>query len=211
MKDKVEIVKNNVKINKKIFVFLTVLTIIGILFGSFFVVILNDTDKALVTNYINDFIKNINSGKINYINNYININVESLFFILTVWFLGISIIGLPVMLFLYFCKAFVVGFSVAAFILNYNLKGIILSFIYIIPHTLVQFFLYIILLNYALTLSLKLATSFIQRKTINFKGIIQKYGLVLIVVVIGILIINAYEIFIVPKIFKLILPILNIK
>ena len=56
MKDKVEIVKNNVKINKKIFVFLTVLTIIGILFGSFFVVILNDTDKALVTNYINDFI-----------------------------------------------------------------------------------------------------------------------------------------------------------
>ncbi len=211
MKDKVEIVKNNVKINKKIFVFLTVLTIIGILFGSFFVVILNDSDKTLVTNYINDFIENINSGKINYINNYININVESLFFILTIWFLGISIIGLPVMLFLYFSKAFVVGFSVAAFILNYNFKGIIVAFIYIIPHTLIQFFLYIILLNYALTLSLKLANSFIKRKTIDFKGIIQKYGLILLIVIIGIIIINAYEIFIVPKIFKFILPILNIK
>lgn len=211
MKDKVEIVKNNVKINKKIFVFLTSLTIIGILFGSFFVVILNDADKSLVTSYISDFINDIKMDKINYINNYINLNIESLFLIITIWLLGISIIGLPVMLFIYFSKTFVVGFSIASFILNYNFKGIIMAFIYIIPHTLIQFFLYILLLNYSITLSLKLVNTFIKRKTIDFKGIIQKYSLILIIVIIGIFIVNAYEIFIVPKIFKFILPILSIK
>lgn len=211
MKNKIGIVKDNVKINKKIFIFLTLLFIIGILFGAFFIVMLDNSDKNLVTTYITDFIANIKNGKINYFGNYLNLNIETTIFIISIWLLGISVIGTPIMLFLYFSKAFTLGFSIGAFILKYNAKGILLAFIYTIPHALILTFLYIILLNYAITLSFKLITSFLKRKNIDFKVIMQKYSLILLVVFIGMILVNAYEIFIVPKIFEIILKILNIK
>lgn len=211
MKNKIGIVKDNVKINKKIFIFLTLLFIIGILFGSFFIVMLDSNDKNLVIDYITDFIAKINYGKIDYLGNYLNLNIETTIFIISIWLLGISVVGAPIMLFIYFSKAFTLGFSIGAFILKYNIKGILLAFIYTIPHALVLTFLYIILLNYAITLSIKLITSFIKRKSIDFKVIMQKYSLILLVVFIGTIIINAYEIFIVPKIFDIVLNLLNIK
>ena len=48
--------------NKKVFVFLFCLMIIGIIFGSSLPVFLNSDDKSLVSQYLSDFIVQVKSG-----------------------------------------------------------------------------------------------------------------------------------------------------
>ena len=48
--------------NKKVFVFLLCLMIIGIIFGSSFPIFLSSEDKSLVSQYLSDFIIQVNNG-----------------------------------------------------------------------------------------------------------------------------------------------------
>ncbi len=60
-----------------------------------------------------------------------------------------------------------------------------------------------IILAYSLSLSLKIITTIIKRKSIDFKIIMNKYGYVLIVSSIIILITTLFEVFITPLLIKL--------
>jgi Uncharacterized membrane protein len=199
MKQRISKFKANVKISKKTLVFLVGLAIIGLILGSIYTVILKDGDKSLVKDYMGEFLSNIKNNKVNYLNIYLNNTILSFLFIVVIWLFGISVIGIPVILFMYFTKAFVMGFTISSFILNYKIKGILLSFIYVVPHGILTFLVYIILMNYAITLSKKLTQTFIKKKEINFRGIMQKYVLILGVCLISMLVLNLYEVFIVPK------------
>ena len=199
MKQRFSKIKSNIKINKKIVVFLLGLAIIGLILGSFYTVILKDTDKSLVKDYMGEFLTNIKTNKINYVDVYINNTITNFIFISVIWLLGISVIGLPIKLFMYFSKAFVMGFTISSFILNYKLKGVLLSLIYVVPHGILNFIIYIILMNYAITLSIKITETFIKKKEINFKGIMHRYVTVLGICFISTLILNLYEVFIVPR------------
>ncbi|MDD3341415.1 MAG: stage II sporulation protein M [Bacilli bacterium] len=206
---KIEKIKENIKINKKIVVFLVGLAIVGIVLGSFFTVILKDADKSLVKDYMSSFLENVQSGKFEYMKSYINECFNSLFFVGSIWILGISVIGVPIIVLMYFSKAFVLGFSLASFILNMKAKGCLLAFVYLIPHSVVLFIVYIVLMNYSITLSYKLATSFLKKKSIDFKGIMQKYIFILCISLGVCFVMHLYEIFIVPKLMQGLLQILK--
>ena len=46
--------KSNIRINKNLFVFLLVIVMVGIASGSIFVTLLNDNDKLVVSEYLNN-------------------------------------------------------------------------------------------------------------------------------------------------------------
>lgn len=203
MKKILDKLKNNICTNKKMLIFFTTLTIIGIIAGSFFSIIIKSDDKTLVNSYLNTFFESIDTSKINYLDTFINSGLSNIVFVLIIWLLGFSIIGMPLTLFMYFSKSFSLGFSIASLIINYKFKGILYSVIYVIPSVLFLI-AYTILMIYSLTLSLKLLSSIIKKKSIEFKYIVNKYLLVLlitsIIIVIGILI----ETFIMPMLIKII-------
>ena len=196
--------KKEIRFNRNIFIFLTILMIIAIISGSLFSLVINSSDKKQVAEYLNNFFNNLSLEKLNYINILINSISGNLFLDIIIWLLGFSIIGIPVIIFIYFSKIFSIGFTFSNLIINYKIKGLLYSIFYLIPYGLLIIISYVILINYALSVSCKLFSSIVKKKSIDFKPIITKYLKALLVAIIFIVLASLTECFIMPFIFKII-------
>lgn len=192
--------KKDFNLNKKTVKFLIGISILGFIFGCLFIIIISNTDKLLVKEYIQSFIKNLDN--VNYINIFKNTIISNLLFIIVIWLLGMSVIGIPINLFYYFLKGFVLGFTCVSFILTYHLKGCIFSILYVVPHNIINISIFTILVYYSLEFSILLIYSIIKKKSINFKPFISKYIKILLFSIIIILITCIYETFILPNLIK---------
>ena len=188
--------------NKKIIFFLIGLAIISIISGSFFLTILSKSDQSLVKEYITNFMTSIDNNKIDYIKTLSNSLINNLGYIIIVWILGISIIGMPIVVFMFFSKIFVLGFSVSSFILTYKFKGLLFAFIYIFPQHIISLIIYTLITLYSIKVSNNLIYSIFKKKEINFKKILNRYILVFVICLGGILICSLYETFVIPFIFN---------
>ena len=191
--------KLKIKINKKMFIFLLALFVIGIIVGSLFVTILKDSDKTLITESLNNFFTNVKTLNLKWKSTLITTLITQASYVIGIWILGISIIGLPLILIIYFSKAFILGFSIGSILLNYNVKGILLSIAYIFPHQIINFFIYTILAIYALSLSIKLFDSLLHKKKLDFRPILNKYLFILMVSVVLCITSTLLEVFVMPR------------
>ena len=191
--------KLKITINKKMFIFLLALFVIGIIVGSLFVTILKDSDKTLITESLNNFFTNVKTLNLKWKSTLITTLITQASYVIGIWILGISIIGLPLILIIYFSKAFILGFSIGSILLNYNVKGILLSIAYIFPHQIINFFIYTILAIYALSLSIKLFDSLLHKKKLDFRPILNKYLFILMVSIVLCITSTLLEVFVMPR------------
>lgn len=201
--------KNKVTNKKKMLTFLLGILLIGILAGSLFIVMLNSSDKTLIKDYLEQFTSSVENHKLNYVQALISSLGTNLFFVIIIWLLGISVIGLPIMIFFYFSKAFILGFSVSSIIYQYKLKGCLLAFFYIFPHHIVNLLLYTFLMVYSTRLSLHISKMLLAKKTLDFKRIMARYSMVLLISVIGVVITSLFEVFVMPTCIEFILPLMK--
>lgn len=206
MKKLMDKLLSKIKLNKKIFIFLIVISLIAFISGSILVVLLDKSDKIIITNYFTDFLNNMSQNKIDYFQILSNSLISNLILVIGIWLLGISVIGIPIILFLYFSQMFTFGFMLSSIFLNYKLKGMIFAFIYTFPHYLIFLIILLILTTYSILLSIKLITAIIKKKQIDFKLIFNKYLFVLLFSVIAVIICSLYETFALSNIIKLIAP-----
>lgn len=200
--------KHSFKFNKKGINFLSIISIIGFIFGSIFILIITNSDKTLVKEYISSYIKSTNN--IDYIPILFNNLSSNLLFILIVWILGISIIGIPINIFYLFFKNFTIGFTLTSFILTYKIKGLLLGFFYLIPHNIINILTFIVITYYSINFSFKLIYIIFKKESINIKPIINRYFKILIFSIIIIILTSLYESFVIPNIFNKICKMLNI-
>ncbi len=93
--------------------------ILGIISGSLFLVVLKDTDHSLVIEKINTFFTNINTNNINNIEAFKNaFFIENIIFVILVWILGMSIIGIIINIFYDIFKRFYNRFFFIFFLLS---------------------------------------------------------------------------------------------
>lgn len=201
--------KGTIKVNKKTLLFFTILLIIGIIAGSIFMAILSEIDKKLVIDYFNNYISNIENNKLNYLESIKNGLFNNLLYIIIIWILGISIIGIPIVTIMFFIKSFTLGFSIASIVFNYKLKGCLLNFINIFPHQMIYFLIYMLITTYSIFFSLKMINSIINKKNMDFKVMMNKYVKILIISVIAITIGIIIETFITPLLIKIIIPLIK--
>jgi|LFRM01.1.fsa_nt_gb stage II sporulation protein M len=194
---------------KKIYIFLIGLISIGILFGTTFSFIINDVDKILVKNQLEAFFILIKEGPINYQSGLINSLLTNLLYLFGIWFLGISIIGLIIIIILLFMKSFIVGFSIGSILLNYKFKGIIGIITYIFPHQILNLIVSLLLSFYAINFSIKLFSHLFFGQNINFKKTMNRYVKILIICLISFVLISLIETFISPFIIKLFTFLIN--
>ncbi len=197
------------KINKRIFVFLLVIIVLGIISGAIFSVMISNEDKTMVADYLNNFFNKLNSNTLNYKNSFLNCFVFTVIFDFIIWLLGISVIGFFVILIMVFLKSFVVGFSVASLIINFRLRGILYSIIYIFPHQVIDFLILIIISSFALIISFKLISCINKKNTLSFKNIINKYILILILSIVVLILTCLYETYMMPFIMKMVYGLFN--
>lgn len=199
----------NIKHNKKLIYFLLVLSLISIIAGSIFTLMLNDNDKSLTMEYINNFIENISNKNLDYSQALQNGFMNQLTYILIVWLLGMSVIGMPVILFMYFSKVFVLGFSISALTLNYGFKGCLISLAYIFPHQIINIFIYTILTLYALKVSGKILYCVLKKQKIDFKPIMHNYIYILLISLVMCTFMVLFEVYITPQFISLFLPLMK--
>ena len=209
MKKVMDKFKASIKYNKKIIIFLIVLGILALSAGSIFTVMLNADDKKLTVDYINNFVNNISNSNLDYISALQNGFSVSFSFSIIVWLLGISVIGMPIILFMYFSKIFVLGFSISAIIANYGLKGCLISFAYIFPHQIINVIVYTFLTLYALKVSGKILYSIINKEKIDFKIILHNYVYILLGSLAILILMILFEVYVTPKIITIFLPLIK--
>ena len=198
--------KLKIKINKKIFVFLFVLMLIGIIAGSIFTTILNSSDKKLVVDHLNDFINNINNNKLDYLFSLKSNLITNIGYVMLIWLLGISVIGLPIIIIMFFTKCFILGFSVGSVLITFKLKGILVSLVYVFPGQVISLLFLLLLMMYSMSFTFKMIYAILKKKSIDFKLIMNKYFKILLIVLGVIILMSLCDTYLMPRLIKLLIP-----
>lgn len=167
-------------LNKKVFLFISVLLVIGIISGILFLVFLNEASQEIIFLNINDYLQNLNNFTFN--NLFMDITILSSLIILSIF-----IIGIPITIFFLFFNGFSLGFVIASLSTIFGFKGFIYSFIYLIINKFVYLFFMYFLCLALFKIVLITLKCFIHKEKINRDEIIhllKKIGLCLIIILI---------------------------
>lgn len=179
--------------------------IIGIITGSIFIMVINTNDKSLVVEHITKFFSNVNSSDYSYLDSLKNMLSLNYFYVIVIWVLGLSILGILVNIFLTYLKGFIIGFTTSSLIITYGFKSILAVILYIIPHTLINSLVIIILTIYSITFSRYLLIQIFQKKDMKTKDFMKKYLIILLIAVALTLVSSISEVYLFPFLLKLII------
>ena len=202
MKKNMDKLMKKLHFNKSLFVFLFVLVMIGLFSGALFSVVLSDTDKKMVSDYLNNFLVGLSNDDLNISNSFFNTSIFTLGFVLLIWIFGISIVGVLLVLPFLFFKSFILGFSIGSIFINYKFKGIVLALIYVVPHHVINLFIYIIICAYSIMISYRMIICMKNKKSFDFKKYIGKYSFILFFSLAVLVLTTIYEVFLLPYVLK---------
>lgn len=194
--------------NKKTNIFVVIILFLGLISGAIFANIIGLNDKALVTDKIKLFIDNINTNSIDSILAFKNSISINLIYLIIIFILGMTLIGIIFNIFILFIKSFIIGFTLASFIITYSYKGLILSASYLLLGQLLFIIVLILLTIYSITFSFKLLKVIFKSPNNNeLPKYLKNYCLILIFSIIISLLASLCEVFIFPSLIKLIINI----
>ena len=191
--------------SKKINYFVITILLFGVISGSIFLIVLNDTDKSNAILQIETFISNIDGNKIDNGLALKNSLILNYIFVGLIWGLGLSIIGVIFNIFLTYIKGFIIGFSISSIFLTYKYKGILMGLLYIFPHQIINIIVVCILTIYSIMFSHNLLTIIVSKNVKKNRSMLKKYVIILIFSVIASFISSILEIYMFPNLLKVII------
>jgi len=197
--------KKNIISQRKKYLFLSTIILVGIISGILFIFFISKEDKSLVKIELDTFFNYIKENKINYFSTFINSVTSNFLYLISIWILGISIIGMPIIIFLLFFKGFIFGFSFSSVIANYGFKGILLASSYQLPHQLLVIICLLLIGFYAINFSVRLFRVLLLKENINLVPYFKRYSKITIICIIGIIISSIVETFLSPVLINLFL------
>ncbi|WP_066637503.1 stage II sporulation protein M [Desulfolucanica intricata] len=109
---------------------------LGITVGSLTANGLGGLQASELQDYLERFLEQVPGIKINNIDLMQTSVVNNILLLVIVYFLGLTVIGIPIMLALIFARGFILGFAVGFLFKEKALRGIILAFAAILPQNL---------------------------------------------------------------------------
>ena len=197
-------VTNKLAEQKKIYIFLIIVMLIGLILGIIYSVILNKSDHAIVTTSLDSFFTSIKNNDIDYKSALINSLVGNISFVTFIFLLGISIIGIPLIIFSLASSAFIFGFSLSSIIYTYHFNGILKAITYLFPHQLITLLMSLFLGFYALYFGIKLFKYLFRGIDINLRSSMKRYLQVYITVLLIFVLCSFIEVFLSPALIKLV-------
>ena len=194
--------KNNVVNQKRKYLFLATIMSIGIISGIIFIFFISKEDKSLVKQELDIFFTTIKDGKFIYTNSIINSIGNNLLYLVIIWVLGISIVGIPIIVFLLFLKGFIFGFSISSVVVNYGLKGLIMGIITQFPHNVILLITFILIGFYAINFSIHLFQVLFFKKDLNLSLYFKRYNQITLISLGSIVLCSIIETFMMPFLIK---------
>lgn len=191
--------------NKRMIVFLFTLLFMAVLFGSFFAAKLDTKDIDTIQSSLDTFFTMTRQNKLNSFQAFFQSFGANIIFTGAIFLLGISVIGAPLMIVLFFMKAFTLGFTIASMIKIYHLKGLLYSFIYIFPHQVMNLLVFIFFIMFSMSLSITLLQAILKKKTVDFSKVLNRYIFILVITIFILIITSLLEIYLMPCLFRMVL------
>ena len=204
MKEMYNNYKKELSKKNSILVAVFIIFIIGIIFGSIYITILKNSEKTLILKEVNSYF--LSMDKISF-NDKLDIFksslISNLLYFISMWLLGISVIGVPIIIVMLFFKSFIVGFSISSIFAKYGFKAILGTILYIFPSSIVTCILMLILASYSIILSIKIIEGAFIKKNINFRTFMGKYFFLLVISILISILCSLYDAFVSPSVLKL--------
>ncbi|RSK27716.1 stage II sporulation protein M [Bacillus sp. HMF5848] len=194
------VINKHMKEHSSIYVFITVLFLMGVVFGAILVNTLNVEQKQDLFFYLQRFFGQVVAGEVIGQNEiFIESFLQNLKYIALMWLLGISIVGLPIVMILLFLKGMVVGFTIGFLVNQMGFSGFMLSFASIMPQNFFIIPIYIVMGTVAISFALQMVKHQFQRRIHEpFATIFMRYCFLLLLLSISILPASALEAYISP-------------
>lgn len=196
--------------NSSIYLFTTILFLIGVMFGAIIVNSLSFSQKDDLYYYLNRFFGQIVNGE--FANSTLMFKQSFMHYVKNIglmWILGLSIIGLPIILILLFLKGVVVGFTVGFLVNQMGWYGFLLSFVSVMPQNFILVPLFIFVGTISISFSLRMIRQqFVKKINDPILPYFFRYTLTMagILVVVGFA--STYEAYVSPSLMKSVVEII---
>ncbi|HEX7064338.1 MAG TPA: stage II sporulation protein M [Bacillales bacterium] len=199
-----KMVQAHIQDNSSVYTFTMVLLIMGVIFGAVIVNSLALSEKQDLFIYLKQFFGEVGDGNF--------ASPEAMFsqslthylkYIGFMWILGISIIGLPIILILLFLKGVVVGFTVGFLVNQMSWHGLMLAFVSVLPQNLILVPAFIIVSTASVSFSLKMIRQqFIRKNSTPILPQLFRYSLLVTVVCAVLALVSLFEAYVSPILIK---------
>ncbi len=110
-----ELIINHIKDNLKSYIIVSLILLIGIILGVFFVNNMNDAQAEELKSYINNFITSLKQGyKINNVELFKKSVANNLILTFLMWFIGSTVIGIPIVFGIVAFRGFCLGYTISS-------------------------------------------------------------------------------------------------
>src|SRR5699024_2793333 len=163
---------------QSIYIFIGVLFLMGVIFGSVFVNNLSLSKKEKLFYYLIYYFNQVSTGKvINKTEIFKSSFWQNIQLLGLIWILGISMIGFPIVFILLFLKGIIIGFTVGFLLSEMGMNGIAIVFASIFPQNILFIPIYLFLAASSIGLSMKLIRKVLMRQgfSTKFRPIFSQY------------------------------------
>ncbi|MGD6815670.1 stage II sporulation protein M [Metabacillus sp. 113a] len=204
---------NHIKNHSSIYLFVCVLFMMGVIFGAIIVNSMTFSQKEDLFFYLSRFFGQVTDGKVADAGEMFQQSfMHNIKYLGLIWILGISIIGLPIILIMLFLKGMVVGFTVGFLVNQMGWNGFVLSFVSILPQNVLIIPCFIVLSAASISFSLKLAVYLLNKKRSMQDSPLQsfsKYALIFAGIFVLIAGASILEAFASPELMKAVVQLVN--
>lgn len=188
--------------DKKQFIIIFVICIVAFIIGVLLPSILNEENRKIIQTSLNSFFDTIKNNQLKTNELLFKTLTSNIIIDLILWLLGISIIGIPIVIILLGYKSLSLGFTISSIISTYKLNGVIKALIYILPN-IINLFIFFVISYYSISFSLMLFNYLFRKKEYNKRIIVNRYLKLLVISIIILIFSSVIETYVVPKLFSL--------
>ena len=134
-----DIILKHILNNKKEYIIVTLLFIIGIFVGVFFVNNLDENSRSSVQEYLNNFVEKFKQiEKLDNISLLKTSIIQNIIFAITLWFFGTTVIGIPIVFGIIIYRGFCFGYTISVCVSIMGIsKGLIFTLVNLLLPSLI--------------------------------------------------------------------------
>lgn len=190
------------------YIFVGVIFVTGVIFGAVMIGALSSEQKQEITRYLGNFFSTIEQGALpgDSQASFRDAFAMHMKWILIIWVLGLSVVGLPLILILDFLKGVLVGFTVSYMVGTMSWKGLLFALVSVVPQNLIVIPALLVCSVTAMAFTVHLVKNrFFQKKGALYEPFMRFSATVLItgVLLLGV---SAFEAYASPVLMKWVTP-----
>lgn len=195
---------NHIKENLKAYIIISFILLIGIILGIIFINHMTDSQSQEVKNYLTNFINSLKSGSTIDNGQLLKKSIgNNLFLVLFMWFVGSTVIGIPIVIGMVAFRGFCLGYTISASVAVFGTgKGIL----FFVTSMLLQNLIFLPCMMALAVSGIKLYKSIVKNKTKeNVKIEILRHTIFSIIMLIILITASVVEIFMSTNLLKMLI------